>query len=271
MEDNAGALYILNGKLETTDKLGQIDMSELHVVYEVIRIIKGVPLFMEDHYTRMFKSLNLLAKNLTVSQEEMRNEIQKLAMECNLRNFNAKVMVYPTGEIQNILLYVSRSNYPSREEICAGVPVSLLHCERVNPNAKVLNLQYKEKVSKKINEDKVFEVLLVNLENYITEGSRSNVFFIKDGKAYTAPGEFVLKGITRQYVFDACRRAGVEVVEKLLDVGELKEVEGAFLSGTSIKVLPVSSIDEIRYDSSNNPLITAIRDQFEGIINKYIE
>lgn len=271
MEDNACSFYILNGKLDPSEKPGQLDMSGQHAVYEVIRVIKGVPLFMEDHYNRMLKSLSLLNNNLTVSQEELTGEIRKLAIESKLRNFNAKVTVFQKDNTQNLLLYVSNSYYPGSEEITAGVNVSLLNCERANPNAKVIDKQYKEMVNKKMEDDKAFEVLLVNRENRITEGSRSNVFFIRDGKAYTAPGEYVLKGITRQYVFEACKRAGVEVVEKLLDVEELNRVEGAFLSGTSIKVLPISAIGSRSYDSSKHPLIAAIRDQFDDIIDNYVK
>ncbi|MDF2524281.1 MAG: hypothetical protein K0R31_1922 [Clostridiales bacterium] len=145
MEDNAGALYIMNGKAETADRLAQIDTTGQNAVYEVIRVIDGVPLFLEDHYFRMQKSLSIMGAELSISQEELKNEIHRLVTGNKLINFNAKVMVYNSNDVQNLLLYISKSYYPGIEEVIQGIPVGLINCERENPNAKVINSQYKEK------------------------------------------------------------------------------------------------------------------------------
>lgn len=268
--DNVGRFYILNGSIYPAHTMENINIPTDNAVYEVIRIIDGVPLFIWDHYERMRNSFYLLKKELQFTEKDLNLEIRRLADENKQDNFNVKVMAYIDGENQGMLLYVSKSYYPVKEEIEKGVAVSLLYIERENPNAKVINQDYKTKVSRKIEEDDVFEVLLVNRANFITEGSRSNVFFVKNSKAYTAPGDFVLKGITRQYVMEACRRAGVELVEELIDVDSLVEVEALFLSGTSIKVLPISQVEQIKFASSVHPAVVAIRNEYDMLIHEYI-
>lgn len=180
-------------------------------------------------------------------------------------------MVYHEDTIQKCLVYISKSYYPPKAEIESGVKVNLIHLERKNLNAKVINSAYKDEVNRKIKESNSFEALLVDSDGNITEGSRSNVFFIIDHKAYTSSGEYVLKGITRQYIFEACKKAGVQVGEALICTGDLKNIEGLFISGTSIKVLPVSQVDETRYNSSTHPLIVSIRDQYDMIIEEYLK
>lgn len=70
---------------------------------------------------------------------------------------------------------------------------------------------------------------------------------------------------------EACKKAGVEVIEKLVHVNELNSMEGVFLSGTSIKVLPVSGIDEMVYQSGIHSTVIAIRNQFDLLVDEYVK
>ncbi len=270
MEDNAGKVLVLNGTAIQADGQDAGDIPGKGAVYEVIRIIDKVPLFFEDHYVRLKNSLSSTGTQVHITEKGLNGQLRRTIEENGLENCNVKVIVYNKDGIQNCLSYISKSYYPSDEEIKKGVPTGLIRLERANPNAKVVNRSYRELSDKRIKEGNLFEALLVNAEGRITEGSKSNVFFIKGSTVYTAPGEFVLKGITRKYIIDAIRSLGFEFVEALTGVEELGGIDGLFISGTSIKVLPVASIDGILYDSAINPVITAIRDGYDRIITDYI-
>ena len=140
----------------------------------------------------------------------------------------------------------------------------------IYPNAKIADDRYKLAVNNKIAQDKVFEVLLVDRNGFITEGSRSNVFFVKGNSVFTAPGQYVLMGITRQYVIHACREAGFNVIEALTGRNLLYSMEALFISGTSIKVLPVARVEGYVFGSSFHPGIIAIRDRYDMIMAEYI-
>ncbi|MDF2524282.1 MAG: hypothetical protein K0R31_1923 [Clostridiales bacterium] len=64
--------------------------------------------------------------------------------------------------------------------------------------------------------------------------------------------------------------AEVEVIESLMDAEDIKNIEGAFLSGTSIKVLPISKIGNLEYASGSHPVIVKIRDEYDKLIAGYI-
>ena len=74
--------------------------------------------------------------------------------------------------------------------------------ERENPNAKIINLSFREKVNKKIREKNAYEAILVDRKGYITEGSKSNIFMIKDNMLLTSPVKAVLPGVTRGEIID---------------------------------------------------------------------
>lgn len=270
MLDNAGKFYIINDVVEDAEKGLAINSHKDKVVYEVIRIIDRVPLFMEDHYVRLKNSLNMLGSDLAITQKELRAKIEKLVDINRQRNCNVKITVYHEEEAQDLLLHISKSYYPSREEILNGVKVGLMHWQRTNPNVKIVNAEYKEQAARLIKEGNVFEVLLVNSDNRITEGSKSNVFFVKGSRVFTSPDEYVLKGVTRKYIIDTCRKAGFELIETLVSLDSLKDIEGLFISGTSIKVLPVSEVEGYSFKSSTHPTIEAIRDQYDRLVEEYI-
>jgi len=269
MTDNAGELCLVNGVEERADKL--IGFQSEKVVYEVIRIIDGVPLFIEDHFLRMKNSLKTLSTELKTTQKELNQQVRKTAELNGKKNCNVKVTVYEEAGRQNCIMYISKSYYPVKEEIENGVKVGLMRWERHDPNAKILNNEYKEAARKKMEEENTFEVLLVNNQNRITEGSKSNVFFVRGNRVFTAPDEYVLKGVTRKYIIDACQKSGFELIETLIGLDSLNEIEGLFITGTSIKVLPVSEVDGKVFKSATHPTIVAIRDQYDCVIREYIK
>lgn len=271
MTDIDGKYYIAGEKTEKAENYSAVSLDTKNSVYEVIRIIDGVPLFMEDHYQRLLNSAEAQGLQLEFTQEYILDQINRLLEINGKSNCNVKIIIYSEDTGQGFVCYISKSYYPDIETVKRGVPVSLIRLEREKPNVKILNTQYNLKVRSKIEADGVFEVLLVNGNGKITEGSRSNVFFVKGEKVFTAPASHVLKGITRKYVFDVCKSIGVEIIEELVDENSLSNFDGVFLSGTSIKVLPVSRVDNIVFKSGTYPTIVAIRDEFDRLLDEYIQ
>lgn len=60
----------------------------------------------------------------------------------------------------------------------------------------------------------VYEVILVNIKGYITEGSKCNVFFIRGNTLVTAPENQVLAGITWKYILPLARQHHISITEK---------------------------------------------------------
>lgn len=271
MEDNAGQYYVLDGAVKEASEPMRVATESGRTAYEVIRIIRGVPLFYQDHYDRMKATFETIGLPLEMDAARLKEYMKKLLLVNGLANCNVKVIVFHEAGKQKKLAYISKSYYPSEKEADTGVKAGLFRIERQNPNAKLINQSYKDAVNAKIHEGGYYEVLLVDSLGRITEGSKSNAFFVKRNMIFTAPGQFVLKGITRKYVFEACRNAGFEVAEEFIGADSLKQVDGAFFSGTSIKVLPIRMIDDITLNSSENSIVSAVRREYDLLLEKYIE
>jgi branched-chain amino acid aminotransferase len=283
MKDNSGKYIVLDGMVKDASEAVNVDTVSGRTAYEVLRVIRGVPLFFEDHFERLIGTINAICLSSAIKSDrsevndniitegQLKENIKKLLAANEADMCNVKIVISDIGARARHLIYISKSHYPTHEEVVAGVKTGLLQIERHNPNAKVLNQTYIDAVSAKMKEDAYYELILVDSRGQITEGSKSNAFFVRDGSVYTAPGEFVLKGITRKYVFEACKKAGYQVIEQFVNANELPGVEAAFLSGTSIKVFPISTVEQFELNSSFNPVIAAIRREYDELLEKYIE
>ncbi|WP_034429879.1 aminotransferase class IV [Caldisalinibacter kiritimatiensis] len=263
--------YILNGDVYSTDNMDIFNQIGFPSIYEVIRVIDGIPLYFEDHIYRMRKSAELLGYEIFKSNEEIINQISRLIKVNNSPNLNIKLLCSNlTEKNQIILVYFIESHYPTKQMYNRGIHTILFNSERKNPNAKVVNTSFREKVNEKIKAEKAYEAILVNSAGYITEGSRSNIFFVKDNSVYTAPAGDVLLGVTRKRIVALCKNVGINVVEKNVHVDNLDEIDGLFMTGTSVNVLPITTIDNKKYDSVNNEIIKRIGEEYLQDVRGYI-
>lgn len=263
--------YIYNSKVYSTKEIEISSKVSKASIYEVIRIIDGVPLYLQEHLDRLRKSAELLGVGIDKTDKELIEEIMKLSEINNEYNLNIKLLCL-VGEkgIKDICLYFIKSSYPSKETYKKGVHTIIYESEREKPNAKTFNKQLRQRVNKQLREKQAFEALLVNNNRQITEGSRSNVFFVKDEKLFTPPSNKVLLGVTRTKIIELCRQNNIEVIEQGIEVDSLQKYEGAFITGTSINALPVRSIDGIKFESSKNNTIIKVMEVYEKNKDDYI-
>jgi len=240
-----------------------------HSVYEVIRVIGGVALFLDDHYIRLCKSAEIQGISLFLEFSEFKKRIADLVRLNTKPDGNIKcVFAVASGNNNWIFTFIPHS-YPTPENYKFGVSTDLLFAERANPNAKVIQNTVREKANSMIEELKLYEALLVDRDGYITEGSRSNIFFVKDEVFYTAPESKVLVGITRQKVIECLRQLNFQLVEESVSANEIDQFHAAFLTGTSPKVLPVRSIGNQVYNTQL-PALKKLIDRYEEMILNYI-
>ncbi|HEX7677617.1 MAG TPA: aminotransferase class IV, partial [Thermoanaerobaculia bacterium] len=87
------------------------------------------------------------------------------------------------------------------------------------------------------------EVLLID-RGIVREGASATFFGVRGGAAITHPlDEHILPGVVRDRILRLARAAGIPVEERPLDESELFDVDEAFITSTSMGVMPVSAID----------------------------
>lgn len=246
-----GRYYFLDGNILPVSLEEDIATGEVSF-YEVIRTRGGVPLFFDDHMKRLKDGIS--------TRYDLKDDISGLVAEgldALVRQevfpeINVKITVSFIGQEHSVHICYISSSYPNDETIREGIPLILYRAERFDPAVKLLNNRLRLSVNEELSKKGAYEALLVNKDGFITEGSRSNVFFVNaKGILYTAPDRLVLSGITRKYVMEICRREGFRIVFEAVRVSDMHEFKSAFITGTSPMVLPVKSIDNHHFITDN--------------------
>jgi branched-chain amino acid aminotransferase len=265
--------FQFNNKIYNTAEFDNLYKDFFPSVYEVIRIIDRVPLFLEDHYTRFMNSLKLASgsSNYDIKYVDIEKSINNLIKLNNISNCNIKIVVNNIGHDKNNEYYFFiKSIYPDKSLYDEGIKTFTYNAVRNNPNAKIINHDLRDTVNRLLNEKNCYEALLVNDNDEITEGSRSNMFFLKDKTVYTSPVGDVLPGITRQKIIKLLRKNEIEFKEEPILENEIENFDSAFMSGTSPKVLPISYINDIKF-SIKNELLQKIMKIYDDEITSYIK
>lgn len=268
MERCLNNYYIFNGNLEPTENF-KLPVGGKQI-YEVIRIIDNVPLFLEEHMERLKKSLSIVNLSSKYSIKVINDSIIKLIEGNNDVQGNIKIILNFNNSKQDLYIFYIPHSYPKETMYLQGVSTILYHGERNNPNAKIINSFFRDDVNKRLEKTNTYEAILVDRQGRITEGSRSNIFFVKGEKLITSPVEAVLPGITRQHIIALCYKHNIEVEETYIKEGDIQSYDAAFISGTSPKVLPIKEVNSIIFNSSLNIIVKEVMKHYDNSIEEYI-
>ncbi|MBN2348252.1 MAG: aminotransferase class IV family protein [Bacteroidales bacterium] len=274
MKECIGEKYFYNNSFVRCDNFNENVLFKGKSIYEVLRVIDGIYLFVEDHLERLQYFNQLAGYSYNLNRENLLDNLKKLQTENGIYSGNVKIVFNFYENQKNclpvVLAYFIQHNYPDSLQYDHGVALLLTYIVRKNPNAKILNKELIKTREKTLGNKSFFEILLVSEKGYITEASKANVFFIKNSILYTPPSDQVLEGITRKYVLIISEQLGIPVRVEKIHKNELEHFEGCFLTGTSPKVLPVSLIDNINYNVKEVN-IQRIKNKYNSLIIEYIK
>jgi Branched-chain amino acid aminotransferase/4-amino-4-deoxychorismate lyase len=261
MNECYGKKFILNGELQPVGMFDNSLIYEGDSVYEVLRMIKGAPIFFPDHMERLVTSVRLQKKEFLANVPTLRKDIISLIRSDKKRETNLKIVFNYNNGATNYIVYFIEPIYPSETQYQKGVKGILFNAERKNPESKVINHKLRSSIYHKLILESGYEAILVNENNLITEGSRSNIFFLKDETIITAPDNVILSGITRKYILEICTENKIKVKFACVNAGEIKDYEAVFMTGTSPMVLPFYCIDN-NFFNVKLPMIDRLRNLY---------
>lgn len=230
-------------------------------LYEVLRYEDGVYLFFEDHINRLKFNLEKCGKFYLF-------EKAKLCLNSFIPNFNRR----------SVMLIVDRddiyvTDFDIREvtddERAHGVDTDLYEFYREEPELKIYRKKFKEDIAYKMEEEDLFEFLLVR-DGAISEGSRSNFYYLIDGILYEPPKKNSLPGVVKKNLYKLLKEEySIEIRERELSKEGINNIDGAMLSGTGMDVVPIKKIGGKVFSGKDYEFTLEIAKNFREYIEKY--
>jgi branched-chain amino acid aminotransferase len=260
--ENILKIGILNGEVVDSDKIEEVLKTNKVKVYDVLRLVNSKPLYFENHLDRLNRSIELIGYEDRYYENDFKKDIEKLVVKSGRTNNNIKTTYFEEDQPIKVL-YMVKSTYPKEDKYSEGYKTILMYEERENPNAKVLNEERRKIVNEILKDVGADEAIFLTENKVVLEGSRSNLFFVKGEKIITSPDERVLLGTTRQKILEICEKNNISVLKREIMLDELNFFDAAFVTGTSIDIMPINRIDTIRF-STNNKVVKKLT----GLYNK---
>lgn len=222
-------------------------------VYEALRTYNKKLFMLHKHLERLKYSL----EQVNINFSEL-NEIENIIYRCAELNrldydFSAYIQItrgvsfprthhYSNQIKPNLFIYVSALK--NREhEIKEGVSVILEQDVRWSRcDVKSTTLLPNVLANHKAISSGHYEAVLFR-DNFITEGSHTNFFAVKNDSIITAPlSNYILNGITRSIIFNLCEENNIQIIEEYILLNEIFTYDEFFLTGTTTEITPVVKI-----------------------------
>ena len=131
-----------------------------------------------------------------------------------------------------------------------GVAVAIVKTGRNHPLAlppSIKGTDFLNNILAKIEADeaRAFEGIMLNWQDYVAEGTISNIFMVKKGALYTPRRDAgILEGVTRGLVFHRAAREKIIVNERLLRPSDFLVADECFVTNSTMEIMPVTKIDK---------------------------
>ena len=237
-------------------------------IYEVCRVFRGKVIFLDDNLARLANSIKKSGIELDIDALHVEEKLDRLIQLEHIKEGNIKYVLHLTSAGAEEYVYQIPHSYPPEEAYEHGVDTVTLRAMRPNAEVKYINADLRQTTNAIIKERGVYEVLLVDNDGCVTEGSRSNECFVKGDSHHTAPLPYVLPGTSRKRVLSLCAGLHVPVVEEKVRLDELPHFDAAFITGTSPLVLPIRRVDTLPFDPAN-PLLRRIMESYFRLLDRH--
>ncbi len=236
-------------------------------VYDATYSRNHIPFALEEHVDRLFLSASLIDIAIPYSKEELCSIIRRMTKKVDSgENF----VYFQISRGQQIRDHVFDKNIkPSLwiiikeaeiKDLTKSVSAITLEDKRFfYCNIKTLNLLPSIFYANQADSMGCYEAIL-HRDGIVTECAHSNVGLIIDGKFVTPKADnLILSGIARAHIIAACKKLGVEVLERTVYKEELFTSDEVIICSAGSLCLRVSVIDGINVGGKNFELLSTLQ------------
>jgi branched-chain amino acid aminotransferase len=259
-----GAVYV-NGRIAPADQavVPVYDHGFVYGegIYETLRTYNRVPFLYDRHMRRLRQSAERLLLDVPFDDATLLRWINETVDaagqldEAYVRilltrgvgdlNYDPKSTPKPT-----IVIIVKPFEPPAARVFDDGIRISLVdmlrnHPKSVNPVIKSNNLLNNALAMQAAYRAGAEEALMCNYRGELTECSQANFFLVRGNAALTPPSAAgLLEGVTRAFIFELGREAGIDVREEVLLPKDLDAADEMFITSTTRELSPVVRVDD---------------------------
>ncbi|KIY22930.1 MULTISPECIES: aminodeoxychorismate lyase [Mesobacillus] len=245
-------------------------------VFETFRIYNGHPFLLDDHLERLNASLAILDFEAEFTRENALKILKGLLAENALRDAYIRFNV----SAGNAEIGLQTESYKAPNVIVFAKPLPpagemyekqavLLELRRNTPEgiARLKSHHYLNNVLAKREAGPAMDTegIFLNEDGFMAEGIVSNLFWFKEGVLFTpAVDTGILNGITRRFVIEIARTAGIEVREGFYKKEAVQGADEIFLTNSIQEIVPVTSFSRKSFPGKFGEVVQSLFGRYKA-------
>ena len=220
-------------------------------VFETMRAYDGRIFALKEHLRRLYKGGASLKMKFPYAPEEIRRHLESTLQSNQLKNARIRLTVWRSGTRMHTAIIVWPLMSLRKSEVSRGMKAMAVFLKEKfkleRPRIKSIRYQVFLKAYQEAKKKGYDEAVFLNGNNEIIEGSRSNVFIVRDKMLSTPSLRYgCLNGITRGYVLTIARRMGFSAKTSRITLDELTKADEAFVTNSVWEIMPLTRVNHQR-------------------------
>jgi D-alanine transaminase len=223
-------------------------------IYEVVPVYDGVPFRLNQHLSRLSRSLNAIGipnpydthlwKTHLAGLVERSGAADQLVYIQVTRGVAKRAHAFPAQIVPTVFMTTGPLVLPSDEMRRVGVAaVTAVDNRWLRCDIKSTSLLGNVLMAENAAQHAAAETIMLR-DHFLTEGSSSNVWVVAGGTLLAPPkDERILEGIRYGLIAELAASHGLEFAIRPVAQEELKGAEEVLLSSATKEVLPVTTLD----------------------------
>lgn len=254
-------------------------------IFEGIRAYNGNVFRLVDHVDRLYDSAKSIRLKIPLTKHELTEAVLETIRKNQLRDAYIRLVITRgVGDLgvdpalcKEATVFIITEPMASilgpREPKVVKMMVSSYRRDSVDATShEIKSLNYMNSILAKIeaNSAGADDAVLLDHRGFVSEGSVTNVFIVKDGRIATpSSAAGILHGITRERVIRLCSDLGMDVAKRDITPFELTTADEIFLVGTKSEILAVDSISGIKVGSGGvGPITKRLYQEFSRVVQR---
>lgn len=240
-------------------------------LFETMRSYKNKIIYLKEHIKRILDSCRLVDIKARYPAAKLKAVIAEAVKISGFKDAYARLTLSKSEKGTDTVVIIKKYNAPAQSKYRQGFRASICgfrknensYFSQIKTTGRLLHeLEFNEAKKKGFDEG-----LIINSSGFIAEGTRSNIFLVKDKNLLTPDlSSGCLDGITRRVILNLASKYKINTYKANFTIQDTYNCDEAFLTNSLMGVMPLSGVEKEKIGKAKPGLTNFFIDKYKSML-----